>query len=96
MFAAVWPGCALGEGELLGSAVGCALSVGAGVGVEMTLGVSAGVGCALSAGTVSFMSRLVSHMETAAMMMSTSTRAMNILILCLFIQIYSDLPPCGK
>ena len=28
---------------------------------------------------------LVAHAETAAMMMSTSTRAMNMLILCLFI-----------
>ena len=62
----------------------------------MTLGVSAGVGCSLSVGTVLFILRLVRSAETAAITMSTSTSAMNMLILCLFIDHYSDLPACGK
>lgn len=91
-------GVALGEtlGDSLGEAEGLALSVGTGVGVEMTLGVSAGVGWALSAGRLSLMSLPVSHADSAAIIISTSTSAMNMLILCLLIAFYSDLPPCGK
>ena len=84
---ALGEGDALGAGVALGDAEGSALSVGTGVGVEMTLGVSAGVGWALSEGTVSLMSRPVSHAESAAITISTSTSAMNMLILRLFMVI---------
>lgn len=94
--AAVWFGLSLTLGASLGFAEGARLSAGEGVGVEITLGVSAGVGCALCAGTVLFISRPVRSAETAAIAMSTSTSAMNMFILCLFIGHYSDLPACGK
>ena len=70
----------------MGCTEGAGVSLGAGVGVETTVGVTTGaVGSALCFGTVSLMLLLVAHAETAAIIMSTSTRAMNIFILRLSI-----------